>query len=94
MMTALLLKVIVVLASLVIVFRSEPALNRMTRATPILVRLAFYLLTLGAVAEILFVLAGKVPNWPTAIMLAGIAALLFCERRLRLLYPPMQRRTR
>lgn len=90
-MTALTLQIIVVVAAVVIVLRAEPALNRMNRSTPILVRLAFYLLTLGAVAEILFVLAGRVPTWPTAIMLAGIAAMLFCERRLRLLYPTARR---
>lgn len=89
-----LLQIIVVIASVVVLVRAEPALNRMNRGTPILVRLAFMLLTLGAVANILFVLAGRTPSWSTAIMLAGIAALLFCERRLRLLYPPQQRRGR
>lgn len=82
------LQTLVLLASLAIVMRAEPTLNRMSRGTPILVRFAFHLLTLGAVAQILFVLAGEIPSWPMAISTCGIAALLVCDRRLRLFHPP------
>ena len=90
-MTALLLKFVVLLAAGVIVVRAEPALNRMSRCTPFMVRASFHLLTLGAVAEIVFILSGDVPTWPTAIMIIGVAALLICERRLRILCPPTRR---
>lgn len=91
-MTALLLKIVVLLAAGVIVVRAEPALNRMSRCTPFMIRASFHLLTVGAIAEIVFILAGDVPSWPTAITSVGVAALLFCERRLRLLCPPPRRR--
>lgn len=87
------LQALVLLASIVIVLRAEPALNRMSKGTPLLMRLAFHLLTLGAVGEILFVLAGEVPSWPMVITICGIAALLVCERRLRLYHLPAGRRT-
>lgn len=91
-MTPLLLQAIVLAAALVIVVRSEPALNRMSQCTPFLIRVSFHLLTVGAIAEIVFILAGYVPSWPTAITSVGVAALLFCDRRLRLLCPPPRRR--
>lgn len=87
MIAALLLKAIVLVAAAVIVVRAEPALNRMSKTTPFLVRVSFHLLTLGAVAEIVFVLTGGTPAWQSAITTAGIAALLFCERRMRILFP-------
>lgn len=90
-MTTLLLQAIVLVAAVVIIVRAEPALNRMSRCTPFLIRSSFHLLTLGAVAEIVWLVAGDVPSWPTAITLVGVAALLFCERRLRLLCPPPRR---
>lgn len=88
----MLLQIIVVMAALVIIVRAEPALNRMSRYTPFVVRMAFHLLALGAVAEIVFVVSGEVPSWPTAIVTLGVAALLVCERRLRVLCPPLKRR--
>lgn len=91
-MTTSILQAIVLVAALVIVVRSEPALNRMSRCTPFMIRASFHLLTVGAIAEIVFILAGDVPSWPTAITSVGVAALLFCERRLRLLCPPPRRR--
>lgn len=90
-MTALLLQTIVLLAAMVIVVRAEPALNRMSRCTPFMIRAAFLLLTLGAVAEIVFIIGGEVPSWSTAIVITGAAALLVCERRLRILCPPPRR---
>jgi hypothetical protein len=90
-MITLLLQAIVLVAASVIVVRAEPALNRMSKTTPLLVRLSFHLLTLGAIAEIVFVLAGGIPAWQSAITTAGIAALLLCERRMRILFPPHQR---
>ncbi len=88
----MLLQIIVVMAAAVIIVRAEPALNRMSRCTPIMVRVAFHLLALGAAAEIVCVITGDVPSWPAAIVTLGVATLLFCERRLRLLWPPIKRR--
>lgn len=92
-MTTMLLQSIVLVAAVIIVWRAEPALNRMSPCTPFLIRVSFLMLAVGAVAEIVFIFAGDVPSWPTAITSAGVAALLFCERRLRLLCPPQRRRT-
>lgn len=91
-MTTLLLQSIVLVAAVIIVWRAEPALNRMSPCTPFLIRVSFHLLTLGAVAEIVFILSGDVPSWPTAITTVGVAALLICERRLRLLCPSPRRK--
>ncbi|MEW6612720.1 MAG: hypothetical protein AB1409_08265 [Pseudomonadota bacterium] len=90
-MTALLLQTIVLLAAMVILVRAEPALNRMGRSTPILIRASFHLLALGAAAQIVTILAGEVPSWPTAIVVVGAASLLVCERRLRVLCRGPQR---
>lgn len=91
-MTALLLKFVVLIAAGVIIVRAEPALNRMSRCTPFMIRASFNLLTLGAAAQIVFIMVGEVPSWPTAITTVGVAALLICERRLRLLCPPTRRK--
>ena len=91
-MTALLLQSFVLVAASVIVFRAEPALNLMSPCTPFMIRASFHLLTLGAVAEIVFVLVGDVPSWPASIMTVGVALLVICEKRLRILCP-MPRRT-
>lgn len=81
-MTSSLLQAIVLIAAFVIIFRAEPALNRMGRCAPFTMRVAFHLLTLGAIAEIAFVVIGDIPRWPSAIVTAGVAALLVCDRRL------------
>lgn len=90
-MTTIILQAIVILASVVIIVRAEPALNRTSRCTPFMVRAAFHLLALGAAAEVVCIVVGDVPSWPTALDTAGIAALLICERQL-LLCPPAKRR--
>lgn len=81
------LKLVVLMASAVVLVRSEPALNRMSRETTFLVRVAFHLLAVGSAAQIVFVVVGDTPSWPTAILLVGVAGLLACEKRLRILTP-------
>lgn len=80
----------------IILMRAEPAINRMGRASPpLLVRLAFTLLATGAVAGILAILAGSIPDRHTLILLSGTAALTLCERRVRILsagHPPHPRK--
>lgn len=90
-MIANILSVIVMVAAIVIVIRAEPALNRMNACTPFMVRSAFHLLTLGSTAEIVSILLGEAPSWPTAIVFLGVASLLVCERRLRVLCPSLKR---
>jgi len=86
--TTIILQTIVVLAAVIIIVRTEPALNQMSHCTPFIVRVAFHLLAMGAAAEIVCVMVGDVPAWPTAIVTTGVATLLICERRLRVLCPP------
>lgn len=83
-MSILLLQVVVILSAIVIVSRSEPVLNRMGKSTPFMIRASFHLLTIGGIAEIVCVIIGDVPSWSTAIITAGIASLLVCEKRVRL----------
>lgn len=73
------------LACLIILFRTEPVINRMGENTPPLIRIAFLLLVIGSASGVLFTLLGQVPDWLTIIFALGVAALLFCERRIRVL---------
>lgn len=80
------LQFVAVAACAVIIWRVEPAINRMSRRTPLLVRGAFWSIMVAASgAVILIVLGGQVPDWPAALGAVGTALLLFCERRLRYL---------
>lgn len=82
----LLQQAIAVLACVVILIRAEPALNRMGKGTPFMIRLSIHLLAFGALAEAgCIVFSNEVPGWPAVILSAGVAALLFCDRRLRML---------
>lgn len=75
------------LACVIILWRAEPALNRMTTGTHFTVRLAMWLLVVGAAAQLLALAMGTVPQWPTVVLELGVACLLYCERRLRVLIP-------
>lgn len=70
---------------IVIFWRAESAINRMGKDTLRLVRIAFVLLAVGAAAMVVLILLGAVPSWPSLLICAGVAALLFCERRIRVL---------
>lgn len=91
-MTPLLLSITSAAACAVILWRAEPALNRMTADTPAPVRVSMWLLTVGAAAQLLALALGAVPQWPTVLLELGVACLLYCERRLRVLVPRQQRR--
>lgn len=78
-------QVIAVIACIVIVWRSEPALAHMTASTHFVVRFSMWLAVVGAVARIVWVMMGGVPDAITIMMLIGMAALIVCERRLRVL---------
>ena len=70
----------------IIIWRVEPALNRMNRGSSLLINTALYLIFAAALcAAWEVVVGGAVPPWPATIGAAGVALLLFCERRLRYL---------
>lgn len=66
-----------------IVANTEPAINRMTRKTPFLLRLGTWLICIGAVGAIVYVLLGFQPPWPAVIGCVGVAFYLVGERRTR-----------
>lgn len=68
-----------------ILWRTEPALARMDDRTHWMMRYAMLLLAGGSIGIILGVVTGAMIDIQTMIMLAGIALLLICERRLRYL---------
>jgi hypothetical protein len=86
-MTPLLLSLASAAACAVILWRAEPALNRMSATTPNTVRLALWLITVGAAAQLVALGMGSAPQWPTVVLELGVACLLYCERRLRVLIP-------
>ena len=69
----------------VILWRTEPALARMGCRTPWMVRYAMLLIAGGALAVIACVLTGIAIDFATLLVLAGLALLLLCERRIHLL---------
>lgn len=74
------------LCCLFILFRTEPALNRMTGGTQMIVRLSFYQIAVSAGAELLAIVAfGYIPGWREGMLSGGLAALLLCERRIHYL---------
>lgn len=77
-------QVLALLACGVIVWRVEPALNRMSRCSSLMINAALYLIFVAALcAAWEIIVGGAVPPWPAAIGAAGVALLLLCERRLR-----------
>lgn len=86
-MIPLALAAISALACAIILLRAEPALNAMTPATPLVVRMALWLLCCGALAQLLSIVMGEVPRWPTVVLELGTGVLLYCERRMRVLVP-------
>lgn len=77
------------LSAFVVLLRAEPALGRMSGATHPVVRISLWLLVVGAAARLgSIVLYGTVPTAYEVITAAGVALLLLCERRIRILVPP------
>lgn len=84
-LASLILNLAAIACAALILFRAEPALARMSSGTQTLIRYAMLLLAGGALAIILTILSGASVDLPTLLLLAGIALLLICERRLRYL---------
>lgn len=68
-----------------ILWRAEPALARMNDETHWMIRYAMLLLAGGAIGIILAIFDGARVDFINLLVLAGIAMLLFCDRRLRYL---------
>lgn len=80
-------QLVTLLACALIFWRTEPVLNRCHfTQTAFLINVAFYMLTVGSLVLGGSVLFGSVPSWPTTILTVGIAMLLLCERRVRVLF--------
>lgn len=91
--TEILLNLAALVCASLILWRTEPALARMGAATHWMVRYAMLLLAGGSLAVILTVIAGDGIDFQTLLVLAGIALLLLCDRRLRyLIQRPGERR--
>lgn len=83
--TILLQQALGIFLCIVILARTEPALNRMGKEAPGLIRAAFVMLASASVAGILAILTGHAPGLETLLLAAGIALLLMCDRRIRIL---------
>jgi len=64
-----LLQVMVFASAIIIVFLSEPAINRMSPCSPWITRLAFHFLTVGGAGNALYVALGDKPNWPETVII-------------------------
>lgn len=69
-------------AAIAILWRVEPAIARMDRGTHWMIRYALLLLACGALAALLCICSGASVDPLTVLILAGIALLLLCERRI------------
>ena len=79
------LQVITFLSCIAVIVITEPALNRVTLATPRCTRLSLLLICGGAVLLAAAILPGAMPTpWPgAAALVAGTALMLFTSRRWR-----------
>ena len=73
------------IAAAVIFWRAESVLNLMAPECRLLVRVAFWLLTVGAAAVAVCLYQGYVPPPAVVLSLMGMALLLVSERRVRAL---------
>lgn len=64
-----------------IIFTVEPAMNRMTRRTPLALRLGSWLIVVAAFGAIVYLALGFNPPWPAVLGACGIALYLIGERR-------------
>lgn len=84
-MTDLLAQVVGTVLAGMVIWRGEPALAKMRKGTPILLRFSLWLLVVGAFARLVWISLGNVPDPVTLLMLGGVAAMLLCERRITVL---------
>lgn len=84
-MTAHALQALGLLAATIIFWRAESILNLMTPGCRLLVRAAFWLLTVGAAALAVHISQGYSPPPAVLLPLLGTALLLAGERRVQTL---------
>ena len=84
-MTDLLAQVAGTVLAGMVIWRWEPALAKMRKGTPILLRFSIWLLVVGSFARLVWISLGNVPDPVTLLMLGGVAAMLLCERRVTVL---------
>lgn len=82
-MIDILLKLLLAAACAAILWRAEPALNRMSPCTPARIRYAMLLIAAGALYAIAELIAGASASPPLVVLAWGILILLTSERRLR-----------
>lgn len=88
----LLKQALALLACVVIVWRAEPALNRCGRDTTLSINVAIWLLHAVALLSAYDILTGDVPPWIVIAGGWGVAMMLLCERRIRILLRPVRPR--
>ncbi|MFZ2972316.1 MAG: hypothetical protein WA049_06725 [Ferribacterium limneticum] len=84
-LASILLNLASIACAAIILARAESATAKMGSGTKTLIRYAMLLLAGGAITIILTILSGNSVDFSTLLLLAGIALLLICERRLRYL---------
>lgn len=84
-MTDLLAQVAGTVLAGMVIWKGEPALAKMRKGTPLLLRFSLWLLVVGAFARLVWISLGNVPDPVTLLMLGGVAAMLLCERRITVL---------
>ena len=84
-MTDLLAQVAGTVLAGMVIWKGEPALAKMRKGTPILLRFSLWLLVVGSFARLIWISLGNVPDPVTLLMLGGVAAMLLCERRITVL---------
>jgi hypothetical protein len=80
-MIDMLLQMGMLAASSVIVVRTEPSLASMCPRTPLMIRVAIYMIAAGGLLAIGLVFTGGVPRLPEVLLATGVAVLLICDRR-------------
>lgn len=84
-MTDLLAQVVGTVLAGMVIWKGEPALAKIRKGTPILLRFSLWLLVVGSFARLVWISLGNVPDPVTLLMLGGVAAMLLCERRITVL---------
>lgn len=84
-MTTLVCNISAIACATFILWRVEPIISRMGHGTYWMIRYALLMLAGGAIGIILTVLSGARIDFLTTLLLAGVALLIICERRLRFL---------
>lgn len=87
-MIEILLKLTGIVIALLILWRAEPALNRMSEDTHWMIRYALLMIAAGAMTLLLYTIAGQTPDITALFLAAGLALLLICDRRLRFMLSP------